>query len=120
MTPEGRVKAKVNKYLTSIKEYVYWEMPVPTGYGKSGLDYTICLAGRFVAIETKAPGEWLTPRQRDRALDILSKGGKVFVISGPEGLAAFQDWVKRWLYHCAVNTAGNPFPSLHSPGWLGK
>lgn len=69
-------------------------MPVPSGYGKSGLDYTICINGRFVAIETKRPGEWLTPRQRQTVIRILTAGGKVFVISGEEGLASFRSWIE--------------------------
>jgi hypothetical protein len=100
MTPEGKVKALVNKYLSTLRAPfsgvdIYVEMPVPSGYGKSGLDYTMCIWGHFVAVETKAPGEWLTPRQRTRALEILGAGGTVFVISGPEGLQAFADWVVR-------------------------
>lgn len=100
MTPEGRVKNMIGKYLSTLRNPlnsvgVYIEMPVPTGFGKSGLDYTICFYGHFVCIEAKAPGEWLTPRQRQRALDILAAGGTVFVISGPEGLQAFSDWVVR-------------------------
>jgi hypothetical protein len=100
MTPEGRVKNMIGKYLSTLRNplndvEVYIEMPVPTGFGKSGLDYTICLWGHFVAIEAKAPDEWLTPRQRQRALDILKAGGTVFVISSPEGLQSFADWVER-------------------------
>ena len=100
MTPEGKVKSLINKYLSTLRDplsdvEIYVEMPVPTGFGKSGLDYTMCLWGHFVVIEAKAPGEWLTPRQRDRALSILGAGGTVFVISGPVGLQAFSDWVVR-------------------------
>jgi hypothetical protein len=100
MTPEGRVKNLINKYLSTLRApfsgvEIYAEMPVPSGYGKSGLDYTMCLWGHFVAIECKAPGEWLTPRQRSRALEIIAAGGTVFIISGPSGLQAFADWVTR-------------------------
>jgi len=100
MTPEGRVKKAVNEYLSTLRDPlngvgIYIEMPVPSGYGKSGLDYTICLWGHFVAIETKKPGAWLTPRQRIRALDILNAGGTVFIITGPDGLRSFMDWVER-------------------------
>jgi hypothetical protein len=68
-------------------------MPVPTGFGEPGLDYEGCLNGLFFAIETKAPGGWLTPRQRRTALAILAGGGKVFIISSEEGLEAFKRWV---------------------------
>jgi hypothetical protein len=68
-------------------------MTVPSGFGKQGLDYDGCIDGWYFAIETKVPGEWLTPRQRETALDVLNGGGKVFIISGPDGLEAFQSWV---------------------------
>jgi hypothetical protein len=92
---ERDVKRDVSRFLNQLKiadGSVYFEMPVPTGWGKSGLDYTICYCGFFVSIETKAPGEWLTPRQRDTAIAILKAGGKVFIISAVEGLDAFKRW----------------------------
>jgi len=94
MTPEGKVKKMINNFLDSIPS-LYYERPVPTGFGKSGLDYTLCLWGHFVVIEAKAPGEWLTPRQRERVLQVLSAGGSAFAISNVEGLEAFKNWVER-------------------------
>jgi hypothetical protein len=71
-------------------------MFVPTGYGKRNtLDYTICYAGRFVAIETKRPDEDLTPLQKLTVRAIIRSGGEVFIISGPEGLQAFKNWVAK-------------------------
>jgi hypothetical protein len=71
-------------------------MFVPTGYGKNNtLDYTLCIFGRFVAIETKGPGKWLTNIQRLTCRTILQAGGSVFIISNPEGLNALKHWVKR-------------------------
>ena len=96
MTPEGRVKKLVSIYLDDLGENCYKIMFVPVGYGKRNqLDYTLCLYGQFVAIETKAPGEWLTPLQRQTCRGILRAGGKVFIVSGPEGLAALKRWVER-------------------------
>jgi hypothetical protein len=93
MTPEGRVKKKIKIVLDKYKLYVYYEMPVPTGYGKSGLDFTGCASGLFFVIEAKAPGEWLTPRQRQRAKNIFLAGGKVFVVSNDDGLGALERWL---------------------------
>lgn len=103
MTPEGRVKKAINAYLNTLKQELethgmemYISMFVPTGYGKNNsLDYHLCIAGHFVAIEAKAPGEWLTNNQRQTARNLYRSGATVFVISGPEGLASFQNWVKR-------------------------
>lgn len=55
-TPEGRVKAAVKKWL---KERGIWFcMPMGTGFGNSGVpDFVCCWGGRFLAIETKAPGK---------------------------------------------------------------
>ena len=100
MTPERRVKAMVDTCLEQLAqdlETIGMElhrcMHVPFGYGKkNALDYTLCIFGQFVAIETKPPGEWLTPLQRVTARNIIRSGGKVFIISGPEGLAAFTRW----------------------------
>jgi hypothetical protein len=93
---ERLVKAKVSAYLRKIKlggVPVYYRMPVPSGYGRSGLDYEGCLCGRFFAIETKAPGQQLTIGQRDTALAMTKAGGQVFIISSEAGLDAFRDWV---------------------------
>ena len=99
MTPEARVKKKVSFYLDSLGENCYKIMFVPVGYGKRNqLDYTLCIAGHFVAIETKEPGKWLTPLQRQTARGMYYAGAKVFIISGPDGLAALKRWVDRHAY----------------------
>jgi len=103
MTPEGRVKKSVSSYLTALDNHLtahgqelYWHMEVPTGYGKrNSLDYTICLAGHHIAIETKAPGEWLTAPQRLTCRNLYRAGATIFIISGVEGLDAFKRWVER-------------------------
>ena len=73
MTPEGRVKKQVSAML---KKYgAYYEMPVPGGFGKSGLDYLGCFMGKFFSIETKAPGKHPTPRQLLTIKAIEAAGG---------------------------------------------
>lgn len=57
-------------------------MPVPYGYGASTLDYLICMRGRFIAIETKAPGKKPTDRQKMVIEQIRAAGGATFVIDG--------------------------------------
>lgn len=99
MTPEGRVKKLVTTYLDQLKDEgfpLYYTMFVPVGYGKrNSLDYTVCLAGHFVAIEAKAPDEDLRPTQRITCRDLLASGATVFIVSGGEGLDAFKRWVER-------------------------
>jgi len=80
MTPEGKTKKKITEVLKA--HGAYYEMPVPTGFGKSGLDYTGCHKKRFFSIEAKAPGKKPTPRQELTIKAIENAGGKVFVIDG--------------------------------------
>ena len=102
MTPEGRVKKMVSSYLRDLQEWLdlngqelYYSMFVPSGYGKNNsLDYHLCIAGHFIAIETKAPGEWLNAQQRLTARNLYYSGATVWFISGPEGLAAFKRWIE--------------------------
>lgn len=79
MTPEGRVKAKVNKALGTLPA-AYRFMPVQNGMGAPGLDYFCCIGGFFIAIETKVDGKDLTDRQRTTRDAIEQAGGLVFVI----------------------------------------
>jgi hypothetical protein len=77
MTPEGRVKAKVNKMLAEFGSDCWRFMPVQSGYGTPALDYLLCFRGHFVAIETKKAGEDLTPLQKSTRRDMWGAGGIV-------------------------------------------
>jgi hypothetical protein len=79
-TPEGRVKDMVKKVL--VTHHAYYHMPVINGMGAPSLDFVCCHEGRYFAIETKAPGKKLTPRQEGTVKNILAAGGQVFVIDG--------------------------------------
>jgi hypothetical protein len=84
MTPEGAVKARVKTHLKKVFPDVYMFMPVQNGMGAPALDFYCCLRGVFFAIETKAPGKKLTPRQETTAEQIRSAYGQVFVVSTQE------------------------------------
>jgi hypothetical protein len=65
-TPEGLVKAKIKAWLKTLGPDVWFYMPVQNGMGVTGIpDIIACIRGRFVAIETKAPGKaWnVSPNQ---------------------------------------------------------
>lgn len=98
MTPEGKVKEAIKKWLRDHdcisaaeawkviergESYVGWYwMPVQGMYATKGVpDFIICYKGRFVAIEAKAPGESTTPNQDTQIEAITSAGGRVFVVS---------------------------------------
>lgn len=82
-TPESKVKAAVKRELDKYPGH-YREMPVPGGYGKSGLDFTVCFYGWFVAIETKAHGKTPTARQHLRMEEIRAAGGYAFAVDGTD------------------------------------
>jgi hypothetical protein len=96
-TPEGLVKAAVNKVLANYPEtYVF--MSVPSGYGKSTLDYLVCHYGEFISIETKKPKAVPTPRQEDMIWDIQTARGMHFTIDGADKcspLASYLEQVKQ-------------------------
>lgn len=91
MTPEGKVKSWVKSDLKKLNRrkgyrvYSFW--PVQTGMGASTLDSLHCINGRFVSIETKAPGKQMTDRQETVATDMHDAGAMVFVVDSKESLA---------------------------------
>ena len=79
-TPEAKIKARV-KAVLSRYQGVYYEMPVPSGYGNTTLDFIGCWRGRFFAIETKAGGKKPTPKQKSIMERMVAAGGAVFYIN---------------------------------------
>lgn len=91
-TPEGKVKDKVKALL---KAYgAYWHCPVQNGMGSPGLDFWICHRGKFLGIETKAPGKKPTPRQELTMRHVQEAGGLTLVISGDEQLGVLEAWLR--------------------------
>jgi hypothetical protein len=84
MTPEGYVKKAVKAEIEVYGDQAYTEMPVPSGFGKSGLDFNICFFGRWVSVETKKPGGKATDRQKLRIREIHAAGGIAMVIDSVE------------------------------------
>lgn len=81
MGPEGKVKKDVKAWL--VKHGAYYYMPVSNGMGRVGApDFIVCLAGRFIGIETKAPGKrsTATPNQLREIEWINRAGGFAFVV----------------------------------------
>lgn len=80
MTPEGRVKAAVKKYLDSLG--VWHFSPVSNGMGRHGIpDLICCWKGRFFGVECKAPGKRAnTSPLQDRELKAISAAGGVAVV----------------------------------------
>lgn len=94
MTPEGKVKKKINKALDKYKGSIYVFMSVPSGFGKPTLDYLCIFKGIGFAIEAKAFGKPLTTRQEGHRDDINDAGGLVFEIDGDETLKPLVEWLE--------------------------
>lgn len=94
-TPEGKVKAKLRKLLSSYTEGMYTYWPVPSGYGKTTLDVLGCYRGRFFSVETKAAGKKPTLRQAGELQAIGRAMGRTFVLIGENDPEFHELW--RWL-----------------------
>ena len=95
-TPEGKVKAEIDKVLKEFEPKLWWHKPVQNGMGKPCLDYHCCIWGQYFAIEAKAPGEPLTARQRITKKEIEDAEAPVFVIDGTADTTTCQelwDWL---------------------------
>lgn len=80
-TPEGRVKDAC-KALFKAKG-IWYCMPMGSGWGNSGVpDFLVCWKGRFIAIETKAPGKRsnTTAMQDKQIMGIRQAGGVAVVV----------------------------------------
>jgi hypothetical protein len=90
VTPEGKVKADVKKFLKSIGCWYF--LPVSNGMGQVGIpDFICCFQGRFVAIETKAPGKLSnTTANQDRVIsEIKLAGGSAVVVDNVGQVKAY-------------------------------
>jgi hypothetical protein len=97
MTPEGRVKARIDKALKALRDaghLIYWHKPVQNGMGAPTLDYIGCSYGRYFAIEAKAPGEKPTLRQELTMAEIRGAGGQAFVVSEDIHINEFVRWAQ--------------------------
>jgi hypothetical protein len=84
VTPEGKVKAMLKKYLVKRAAYQFW--PVQTGYGAAGVDCYACIDGQFWAIETKREGvETCTPRQMLVLKQVHAAGGIAAIVTIRDG-----------------------------------
>jgi hypothetical protein len=54
------------------------------------------MRGQYFAIEAKAPGEKLTPRQFKTKADIEAAHGVVLVIDGDAGVQELREWLSEF------------------------
>ncbi len=79
MTPEGRVKTEIRKWLTA--NHIFWSS-IQNGPGaKPGdPDLIICFHGMFIGVEVKAPNGVQSPLQIVRQNEIIASGGRYVVV----------------------------------------
>ena len=97
LTPEGRVKAEIRKYLKEIGAYQLW--PVPSGRGRSGVDVHGVYRGRGFAIEIKAEDRPPIGTEREESVlaSVRSAGGKAATVNCLRALQLWfemEDWRK--------------------------
>jgi hypothetical protein len=95
MTPEGKIKKDFKHAVSNIPKFWYFS-PVSNGMGVMGIpDFVCCYQGRFIGVETKAPGRRGQENQGLSALQvrvknlILAAGGWYFIIDDKESLDNF-------------------------------
>lgn len=93
MTPERKVKAKIEAVLKS--EGVYYFFPATHGYGRSGVpDIVACVNGHFLAIECKAGTNKPTALQVREIERIRACGGSA-VVANEENWEMVRDLVRK-------------------------
>lgn len=98
MTPEGKVKAKIDELLAKYPVYVF--KPVQFGLGAAGLDYhcVIKIGDTSVAffIEAKKPGGEPTVRQKE-LIGRLRRDFRcnVFAIDSVYDIHTLKDWLDK-------------------------
>jgi len=94
MTPEGKIKKKLDKMLKG-KPGV-WSFPPQAGpFGSAGIpDRIVCANGKFIGIEAKATANLKPTALQQQCMDkIEAAGGKCFVVYDDETIKLVEDWI---------------------------
>ena len=94
MTPEGKIKKKLDKLL---KKYDVWYFKPQAGaFGRAGIpDYICCFYGTLIGIEAKADyTKKPTPLQLKAMASIEAHGGRAYVVCDDATLAHVEDVFK--------------------------
>ena len=102
MTPEGKVKAQLDRALAKYGDELHVFKPVQNGMGSPALDYIICYRGHYAAIETKAGSGQMTARQNITADRLSLAGAAVFLVNEVTGIDHLIGWLSsvRWSESC--------------------
>jgi hypothetical protein len=111
MSPEGRIKSKLDKMLRA--EGVWYYSPQAGPHGVAGIpDRVAIVAGQFVGIECKADKyKKPTALQMKCMRDVEQAGGKCFVTYDDETIAVVREYIR------ACNSKGQGVsPEAEEPG----
>jgi hypothetical protein len=94
MTPEGKIKAKLDKMLKS-KERLFYFPPQAGPFGSSGIpDRIVCFRGFYLGIECKADEKKpMTGLQLRAMRQIEEAGGIFFLVYDDETIAKVEEWI---------------------------
>lgn len=97
MTPEGKVKKKLDLMLKTYHPHVWFFSPQAGPYGVSGIpDRVGCAYGYMFGVEAKAhKGRDPTPLQAKCMNDIGMSGGRTFVVYDEDTIGSVQVWIDK-------------------------
>jgi|TARA_R110002051_G_scaffold64488_1_gene117602 hypothetical protein len=91
MTPEGKIKQKIDKLLK--RKGIWFFKPQAGPYGRSGVpDYIVCARGAFIGIEAKSDKTKKPTALQTQCMEkIVGGGGKCFVVYDQATLEHVED-----------------------------
>lgn len=96
MAQEKQFENKVKKYLRD--KNIYYFKYFGNAYSTAGiLDLTLCVNGKFVAVELKSEKGKTSPLQNYNILKIQESGGIAIVLQ-PSGFEKFKDMIEELLH----------------------
>ena len=97
MTPEGKVKAAIKRFFSTVpKDDLWYFMPVSGGYGRHGIpDFIGCWRGGFFAIECKAGKGKTTALQEKTLMSIMNAQGETYLVNEDNLELFISEWEKR-------------------------
>lgn len=118
MTPEGKIKHALKKMFAEFENeasnnayhvgaFLYSHWPVQNGMGQPTLDCIVCYCGRFIGIETKAPGKKPTPRQLLTISQMQAAGAVTVVIDSLLGIEQLRSMLNllKWSHTDATSNS---------------
>lgn len=109
MTPEGRIKKKLDQMLKKYHSIVWYFCPQAGAFGRAGVpDRIVCVGGHFIGIEVKADAKKRPTKLQEKCMaDIEKVGGRCFLVNSDETIVAVEHFILDRLIIC-VNQKLDP------------